>query len=444
MKCGYRLFSSTFFVTLAVVATACSAGDNTFHQHHSTSPVISIMPCSVAFAPHRGVSAIDQTIVQLQEKSRQREKSVVILERLGWAFVAKARESYDHGFYHLAEQTASCMASKQGDSHAVLLLRGHVLHNLHRFREAEKVARHLVARRGLWFDYGLLGDVLMEQGQLQEAVVAYQRMMDQKPGPLAYSRAAHLRWLKGDLAGAIDAMTWAVRATHRTTETGAWMATHLAFYEMQAGGLEKARSYLEQTLQQRPDYAPALLAKGRWLLAKNHYQEAIIPLTRAVALNPLPGYRWVLIEALQAAGEDTGPHVTQLHQRGATDDARSYALYLATTGDDPALAVKLMAEELKNRADVFTLDAYAWALLSKGRPSQAQQVMRRALTQGTKEARLFLHAGIIAQRAGDKEAAIDWLCKADRIKQMLLPSERALLSNAFAVVSPQIKPLAGQ
>ena len=74
-----------------------------------------------------------------------------------------------------------------------MLLRGHALHQMHRFTEAEPIARELVKTRGLAFDFGLLGDVLMEQGKLKEAIDAYQKMMDQKPNTQAYSRAAHIR-----------------------------------------------------------------------------------------------------------------------------------------------------------------------------------------------------------------------------------------------------------
>src|SRR4029077_4652122 len=114
------------------------------------------------------------------------------------------RESFDPGYYKLAEQCALCLESRQAHATEALLLRGHVLQNLHRFKEAEPLARELVARRGLSFDYGLLGDVLMEQGQLNEAVEAYQKMVDEKPDMQAYARIGHLRWLKGDLEGAVE------------------------------------------------------------------------------------------------------------------------------------------------------------------------------------------------------------------------------------------------
>ncbi len=117
-----------------------------------------------------------------------------------------------------------------------MLLRAHVLQNLHRFKESETLARRLVQQRGLSFDYGLLGDALMEQGKLSDAVEAYQRMMNLKPDLRAYARAAHMRWLKGDLAGAIEAMQLAVSAASpQDAESAAWVNTRLAFYEFQAG-----------------------------------------------------------------------------------------------------------------------------------------------------------------------------------------------------------------
>ena len=109
----------------------------------------------------------------------------------------------DAGDYKLAEAAADCLQATYPDESAALLLRGHVLHQLHRFKEAEQIARQLVARRTVVLDYGLLGDALMEQGRLDEAAAAYQRMIDLKPFYQSYTRAAHVRWMKGDLEGAL-------------------------------------------------------------------------------------------------------------------------------------------------------------------------------------------------------------------------------------------------
>lgn len=77
-----------------------------------------------------------------------------------------------------------------------------LLHQLHRFKEAEALACQVVATRGSFLDYGLLGDALMEQGKLYQAELAYQKMMDLRPFYQSYARAAHVRTGCSRVAGA--------------------------------------------------------------------------------------------------------------------------------------------------------------------------------------------------------------------------------------------------
>ena len=118
-------------------------------------------PCALALVPHQGTDEQDLETIRLQGKVRSASDPTVWLEQLGWAFIAKARLSFDPGFYKLAEQCALCVDQRKPGSTEALLLRAHVLNSLHKFKEAEVVARELVARRGLNFDYGVLGDALM-------------------------------------------------------------------------------------------------------------------------------------------------------------------------------------------------------------------------------------------------------------------------------------------
>ena len=138
-------------------------------------------PLGLVLTPQAGKSPTDKEISQLQQRIREGRNVELWLDRLGWAFVAKARESFDPGFYKLAEQCAHSIEKRNPQSQDAMLLRAHVLQNLHRFKESETLARRLVRQRGLSFDYGLLGDALMEQGKLSDAVEAYQNMMNLKP-----------------------------------------------------------------------------------------------------------------------------------------------------------------------------------------------------------------------------------------------------------------------
>src|SRR4030095_10670656 len=212
-------------------------------------------------------------------------------------------ESFDPGFYRLAEQSARSIEMRNPQSQEAMLLRAHVLQNLHRFKESETLARCLVEQRGLSFDYGLLGDALMEQGKLNEAVEAYQRMMNLKPDLHAYARAAHMRWLKGDLSGAIEAMQLAVSAASPLDpESAAWVNVRLASYKFQAGQFSEADQQCAVALSFQSDYAPALLLQGKMQLARNRFCEAVDVLQSAAKLNPLPEYQWTLADTLRATG----------------------------------------------------------------------------------------------------------------------------------------------
>lgn len=402
----------------------------------SVAPISnSLDACALAFAQHSGNETIDREIIRLQENARTAHDHGRVLEQLGWAYVQKARTSYDQGFYKLAEQCAICIESQHPDSPDALLLRGHVLHSLHRFKDAEAIARRLSETRAAPFDFGLLGDTLMEQGRLNEAVEAYQKMIDLKPGPQAYTRVAHMRWLKGDLEGAIEMMRKASAAmSPRDAESSAWAHTRLALYELQAGSSGNAERACEAALRLQNNYPPALLARSRVLLAQNRNTEAAQLMQQAASVNPLPENKWVLAEALRAAGRPSEARAVEdgLKQSGASEDPRTLALFLATRREQPDTALKLVADELRVRGDVFTLDALAWALAAAGKVHEAGVSIKQALAEGTKDARLYYHAGSIASMNGQKLEARIMLNKAAKMKQMLLPSEREGLSRTLA------------
>jgi hypothetical protein len=66
---------------------------------------------------------------------------------------------------------------------------------------------------------------------------------------------------------------------------------------------------------------------------------------------------------------------------------RTFSLYLATRGEDVARALRLAKTELETRADVFTLDALAWAWMANGNAEQAWIFAQRAVAEGTQDAR---------------------------------------------------------
>jgi hypothetical protein len=117
----------------------------------------------------------------------------------------------------------------------------------------------------------------------------------------------------------------------------------------------------------------------------------------------------------------------QLAASGAAEDPRSYALYLATTGQDLEAAERLVRDDLAQRADVYGYEALAWVQFARGELAAALFNARRSLVAGSAEPRLYYHAGLIAERAGEADQARAWLERARAGAHMLLPSQREAL-----------------
>jgi tetratricopeptide (TPR) repeat protein len=389
-------------------------------------------PCAIALAPPNQSEneESDREIVRMQQAAQRASDPTPYIEKIAWTYVEKARLSYDPGYYKIAEQCAACIDSHKPQSNQAMLLRGHILHNLHRFKEAEEISRTLVSRRGLAFDYGLLGDVLMEQGKIREATTAYQKMMDLKPGPQAYNRGAHLRWLKGDLDASRFLLQMAAQSAGQgDPESAAWSYARLSLIELQTGSLKRAASACEAAISLNRDYAPGLLACGRIKMAEGGKGEAIALFQRAAKLNPLPEYLWMLADALRAAQREAEAQEIerQIIARGEADDPRTLALFLATRGLDVNKALRLAENEQKSRNDIYTFDAVAWALAAAGRFDEAHGMIERALAEGTKDARLYFHAAVIAAKSQRSGEAHRLSRQAGALMQMLLPSEQEQL-----------------
>ncbi len=427
--------TSILLIVGSLIAVGVAARKNTLRpiveKTTANDSLVQPTACRLVLAPQPIDKPIDQEIANQQNLIAKRSTSDAGFERLGWIFIKKARQSFDAGFYKLAEQCAACMEARGAKPADLLLLRAHALQSLHRFTAAEVAARELVKLRERPFDYGVLGDILIDQGKVREGAVAYQKMVNLRPDLQSYARAAHVRWITGDLEGAIELMKLATAASSpNDPEAAAWAFTRLALYQLQHGNTKQALQSSDAALSMQDDYAPAMLIRGRTLLAVGRTTDALVELQRAAKLNPLPEYQWTLADALTFAGHrDQATKIELEIAEHSTEDPRTVALFLATHHLDLERAVLLAQQELTNRGDVFTHDALAWALASAGRANEAKLHINLALSEGTADARLYLHAGVIAALNNDNKQAEQWLKQSDAIRQTLFPSERLQLDS---------------
>lgn len=422
-----------FRISLCLSGLAGFAFTTAAHEGHHHGPV-SAQALAALVAPENLTDSAEDREIRRWQSRHESEAGAATTTwgRLGWAYIAKGRTTFDERYFTLAARLAEDWETRHGRSDATRLLRGHAVLQLHRFAEAEAIARELTATGSDPRGWALLSDAHMERGDLAAAISACQAFVNLMPGPEAYVRISHLRWLSGDLAGADEMMRQALDATGRTaTETSDWMRVRLGRLRLQVGELDEAWRLADAVLARRADYAPALLLRGQSRLAMDRCAEAVEDLAQAAKLNPLPEYQWWWAESLRENGDpDAARSVEEvLRQTGAERDPRTLALFLATRDQWPGVAERLARDEWVARSDAHTRDAVAWALVAQGQVNEAAEFMAPLLEQAPADGRIWLHAAAIAEMTGKSAEARAYAERAGEFAGGLLPSERRLLAK---------------
>jgi Flp pilus assembly protein TadD len=166
-----------------------------------------------------------------------------------------------------------------------------------------------------------------------------------------------------------------------------------------------------------PNFPPALGDLAQVLIAQTRYAEAVALLQQRYQSVPRPESLYDLAEALQLAGRDrdakkafaefeTKSLAESLHKENSN---RELVFYYADHAHQPAKALDVAKREYAWRHDVYTLDAYAWALHVSGQDAEARKQIEIALAVGVRDVKLLTHAGQIALREGDTVAAENYL-----------------------------------
>src|ERR1022692_631801 len=136
---------------------------------------------------------------------------------LAGAFIQKMRETMDPGYLDRASKIVDAVLSADGADYEALRLRSQIELERHNFTKVAEYSRELIASspEDPW-NWGTLGDSLMELGKYDKAAEAYQRMVNMRPDLSSYNRASYYRFVSGDAAGAIEVMKRAIGAGYRS------------------------------------------------------------------------------------------------------------------------------------------------------------------------------------------------------------------------------------
>jgi tetratricopeptide (TPR) repeat protein len=331
--------------------------------------------------------------------------------------VEKARTSSDPGYYLNANACADIALDLSPGDPLALDLRGLVLLNEHKFRQARDLARSILDEHpDSAMAWGSLSDALFEIGEVDQAELAAQKMMELKPNLPSYGRVSYFQWLGGDGKGALESARLALDAGRdpRNLEPLAWVVVQTAMMFWHRGDYEGADAGFERALAMVSEYPPALVGRGRAAMARGDARRAADLFERAYRQSPLTETAGLLSDALEMSGDTAGAEkaLDEAEKEGRRADKRTLSLLYSARDKRPEDALRLAREEREVRGDPYTDDALAFALYRNGRFEEAHRIVARWGRYGAGDARLLFHRGAIEIAAGQKAAGKELLAAA--------------------------------
>jgi tetratricopeptide (TPR) repeat protein len=365
-------------------------------------------PAALAEEPDRRSAPAD-AVARLEAKHAADPGDLATIQSLGEALLKRLRVSADPRDATRAEALVERALKLAPKDARAWNLKAWTELSAHRFGAALASAQH--ARRlgaPTAVNLGLRADALVELGRYADAVQLAQELVDRFPGLPAYSRAAHLRFLHGDLPGAISLMRQAVQAGRPRTEETAWGLTQLAELYVQDGKSELAEQAAQAALRTFAGSPQAKAQLARVREAQGRFEDALALYRETAEMQPSPEFvfaHWRLAqrlghteEAKRQAGLLKG--LARLDEKGGLY-RRPLAEFFAAQPDGLAEAERLARLEFESRPDIYSHDTLAWALYRAGRLAPARTHAEAALKIGTPDVALQYRAGLVLSAAGE-------------------------------------------
>lgn len=325
---------------------------------------------------------------------------------LAGAYVQKTRETTDYSYLDRATSLLDrILAVDNSDYEARRLLTATQLER-HSFAEAAESSRKLIQIDGAdsW-NWGTLGDALIEMGQYDAAADAYQKMIELRPDLASYNRASHYRFLLNDMPGAIEIMKRAIEAGSASRENVAWCMVDLGNLYFKSGQIALAKQSFTDALRTFPNYHPAYAGIGKTLAEMGDNKGAIENYRRAQDITPLPDYASALYDLYKKTGQnaeaarqmDLLDTIDKLSRAAGEKANRNLVFAFADHDIKLDRALELAEGELAFRKDIYSYDALAWALYKSRRYAEAREYMDKALKLKTPEPSFYVHVEAISK-----------------------------------------------
>ena len=339
---------------------------------------------------------------------------------LALALVRRARETGNISYYEQAQAAIDSSLRIQPRNFEAQQAHVNLLLSEHDYRQALDEARALNHRMpDAVLVWGYVAEAEAALGDYQQAEESAQWMMNLRPGNLpAYLTGADLREDWGDIDGAEDYLSKALQQTPPfESEETAWILTRMARLLRQSGRIDAADGLAQKALKTFPGYYLSLEELAEVRVAQHNWAEAVELAEKRNQCFPTPSSLLLAARAYEGAGRtaDAAKLYAKFEsaaraQISLPDNANTeLILYYSDYAHRPQEALRIARMQILSRHDVWTLDAYAWAFYANGQRAEAGQQIEKALDIGTRDARIFYHAGAIAAAIGKRDVASEYL-----------------------------------
>jgi len=396
-----------------------------------------------------------QTILFLEERTKTDPEDFIAQNKLAGYYLQQVRETGDLTYLKLAAHASEISVNTLVPEHNLdgLAELTQVELTSHEFIAARKHALQLIELQpDKSYPRQMLGDALVELGEYDEAKKAYW-LMEQFGGVQGLTRVAieqrlaRLELLRGDPRTATEhfrkALRTALAGPAPQRETVAWCRWQLGETAFSTGDYLTAEQHYRDALVTFPNYFRALASLGRVRAAHGDWSGAAEQYEKAIRIFPDPSYVAALGDIYHLLGREQDAAdqyklveaIARLNLVAGNLYNRQEALFYADHDIHLEKAYQNAVQEYAIRKDIYGADVVAWTALKAGKLPESEAAIKEALKLGTRDSKLFYHAGMIAQAAGDRASATSFLKQGLDLSPEFDPLQARIARKALAALT---------
>jgi tetratricopeptide (TPR) repeat protein len=416
-------------LALAVCATLGIQAALAREAHRDATTVLAVMP---HHAPLPEPVVRDSDIAFYRKRANQDPSGAMDLARLARLYLQRARETGDYGDV-LRADSAARVSLRNRSAHNVAATQALAASLLteHRFSEALDLQRSLVESDPARISYrAAYGEMAFELGRYDLAHTTFDSLYQHTRDLSVAPRLARWEEIEGHTDVARHLLHVAIGDAKQRPdlprEQMAWFWLRAGDLELRAGRADVAGHDYAEGLAIHPDDYRLLAAMAHRDAVLQDWKGAIDAGERAIVVNLDPATLGVLSDAYAARGDTTraadyahAMEVSVSRQPGAYH--RAWSLFLLDHNRRVNEVLGKARRELETRRDIYGWDVLAWALFRHGDMAESQRAAAHALSQGTQDAMLFYHAGMIERALGHNDRARTYLDRALSINSRFDP-----------------------